>query len=146
MRNRAVELHLSPAYPLVPLTCEPLAAESAMARFRVVGRYASDAKFTSAANGSILHDHLAFSDRATMRDFGQEINRSLFSRNIRSEAGTANIAIDSFVFDEAVLAQILSFHQENAENMGLPSDFAYAQVGYPLKHCCLFLQLTVRVH
>jgi midasin len=146
MRNRAVELHLSPAYPLVPLTCEPLAAESAMARFRVVGRHASDGKFTSTVNGSILRDHLAFSDRAAVKDFGQEIDRSLFSRNIQSEAGTANLAINSFVFDEAVLEQILSFHQENAENMGLPSDFAYVQVGYLLKHCCLLLQLTVRVH
>jgi midasin len=131
MRNRAVELHLPSTSSPVVLTCKPLAGESAMTRFRVVGQHAPHNNFTNGAENGILHDHLAFSDQTFTKDFAQQIDKSLFSRKFsRSGAKHNDSSDDSSSSDEEMLSQILSFHQENARIMDLPFDFASAQVGH----------------
>jgi midasin len=129
MRNRAVELHLSPASSSVLLTCKPLAGESAMTRFRVVGRHASESDFTIDAHGGVLRDHLAFGDRSAMNNFAQQIDRSLFAGDsCRPAATTSLFSEDSLDGDEGVLSQIHLFHEENARILNLPLDFVNAQV------------------
>jgi hypothetical protein len=129
MRNRAVELHLSSATSPMPLVCKPLAGESAMTRFRVVGRHASQCDSTTKAQDGLLRDHLAFSDRSATEHFTQQIDRSLFLGNFsKSEAGTNGFSDNGSGGDEAVLSQIQFFHQENARMMDLPFDFINAQV------------------
>ncbi|SMR48773.1 unnamed protein product [Zymoseptoria tritici ST99CH_1E4] len=119
MRNRAVELHLSPNDMNVTST-DGLHTESAIARFKALS--AADGELAS----TVASDHLAISDRILVPRLQRQIQNGLFAASsLHPDAITSVVKLD--------ISPAMAFYEDSASAMQTTADYACVQVSRPAK-------------
>ncbi|SMY22660.1 unnamed protein product [Zymoseptoria tritici ST99CH_1A5] len=119
MRNRAVELHLSPNDMNVTST-DGLYTESAIARSKALS--AADGEFAS----TVASDHLAISDRILVPRLQRQIQNGLFAASsLHPDAITSVVKLD--------INPAMAFYEDSASAMQTTADYACVQVSRPAK-------------
>lgn len=142
MRNRAVELYLSPAQEGCQLTCDPLAAESAMTRFQAVGHSLASMEILSEHQLAVARDHLGLRDHILLRRFEQQLRNGMFA--IYEDFNTSAVSLMTpAMHDFEGERTILKLYYEDLKGDMLPLvDFVDAQVCIIQKECPSHFRLT----
>ncbi|SMQ48959.1 unnamed protein product [Zymoseptoria tritici ST99CH_3D7] len=128
MRNRAVELHLSPNDMNVTST-DGLHTESAIARFKALS--AADGELAS----TVASDHLAISDRILVPRLQRQIQNGLFAASsLHPDAITSVVKLD--------ISPAMAFYEDSASAMQTTADYACVQTLHPLNNTPLVLQVA----